>query len=90
MEAQACGVSKLSCVREPTPQVGFLLDMSLLDCMPESAYCGRDSVFAFDRSVAREIHVPVIEHERCIYCRHDVAVEERCGNCGAHAGDRHW
>lgn len=73
-----------TCVREPTLDYRFLL------VGPESMYCGRDSFFAFDRSAAREAYVPIIEHERCAYCRHDVALEERCPNCGAYAGDRHW
>ena len=64
-------------------RAGFLLDVSQLEVAPDSMYCGRDSIFAFDRSEAR---VPVFE--RCIYCRHDAPVDAACSNCGAKPGDR--
>jgi hypothetical protein len=65
---------------------GFLLDVS--EVAPPSMYCGRDSFFAFDRSGGAELHVPIIEHEVCRFCWHDVPVEGRCDNCGARPGDR--
>lgn len=64
---------------------GFVLDVSGLDA---SYFGGEGSVWAQDRSAGRPITILIIEHERCIYCRHDVAVEERCANCGALPGDR--